>query len=588
MVRDDFWMAATRFMRELEIRLLEGQNSAAVDLFPIRHAEKVLAGFGWAYGAVPDSTDDFEKDQKHFIEQAVASLAQEGKVNPARLALFAEMFKSKAWTPAALKAVGGAEGVGLAFLEETFSAASAPPEHRYHQKAARGVLQALLPESGADMKGHMKSRTELLDAAGYGSRPKDFDDLIRILDGEIRLITPTDPQGDEASSSSRKQGEKYYQLTHDYLVPALRNWLTYKQRETRRGRAELRLAERAAMWNALPENRHLPAWWEWFAIRLLTRRQGWNEAQRLMMGTANRYHLVRTLVGACVLAALATLGVFEEQRHLDLSREARVKQLIGDIRTFRSEDVEQYQNEFKRNEKWSRPLLEEMIADPATIRVDRRNARLMLLPMDETQMEPLVEEMLSVDQQQFAAVRQTLLPYKAALVRHLEAVLVELAVANNEQAQRRARAAGALFQLGRAEANWPLLSHSRDPGLRSFLIHDLASGGVDPQILISRFAIEPDVSVRRAIVLVLGDFTNEQFPGRQGFIERLHELYCDDFDPGLHAAIEWLLRKWGQEPWIRQTNEAWAMHRAATQHRVKDFRKGTASGQTVAAVVRER
>src|SRR5207245_1090551 len=39
MVRDDFWMAATRFMRELEIRLVEGQNSAAVDLFPIRHAE---------------------------------------------------------------------------------------------------------------------------------------------------------------------------------------------------------------------------------------------------------------------------------------------------------------------------------------------------------------------------------------------------------------------------------------------------------------------------------------------------------------------------------------------------------------------
>src|SRR6202030_154715 len=45
MVRDDFWMAATRFMRELEVRLVEGQNSTAVDLFPIRHAEKVLAAF---------------------------------------------------------------------------------------------------------------------------------------------------------------------------------------------------------------------------------------------------------------------------------------------------------------------------------------------------------------------------------------------------------------------------------------------------------------------------------------------------------------------------------------------------------------
>src|SRR5207253_4162311 len=30
MVRDDFWMAVIRFMRELEVRLVEGQNSGAV------------------------------------------------------------------------------------------------------------------------------------------------------------------------------------------------------------------------------------------------------------------------------------------------------------------------------------------------------------------------------------------------------------------------------------------------------------------------------------------------------------------------------------------------------------------------------
>ena len=40
MVRDDFWMAATRFMRDLEIRLVEGQNSAAVDLFPVATRKK--------------------------------------------------------------------------------------------------------------------------------------------------------------------------------------------------------------------------------------------------------------------------------------------------------------------------------------------------------------------------------------------------------------------------------------------------------------------------------------------------------------------------------------------------------------------
>src|ERR1043165_3844328 len=87
----------------------------------------------------------------------------------------------------------------------------------------------------------------------------------------------------------------YYQLTHDYLVPSLRDWLTRKQKETRRGRAELRLAERAAAWHAKPHNRHLPAWWEWANIRLLTRRPDWTQPQQRMMRKAGRYHAVRGL-----------------------------------------------------------------------------------------------------------------------------------------------------------------------------------------------------------------------------------------------------------------------------------------------------
>ena len=61
--------------------------------------------------------------------------------------------------------------------------------------------------------------------------------------------------------STRPAGQRYYQLTHDYLVPSLRDWLTRKQRETRRGRAELRLAERAfvSSGTARPENRYLPS-----------------------------------------------------------------------------------------------------------------------------------------------------------------------------------------------------------------------------------------------------------------------------------------------------------------------------------------
>ena len=206
MVRDDFWMAATRFMRAVEVRLLEGENSAAVDLFDPSHAGKVLASFGRAFGKLSESSADRSKDQDHFLKEAVAGLVQDGKVVCVRLALFAEMMKGKPWTRNTLSAVGGSRGVGFTFLEESFSAATAPAAHRYHELAARAVLKALLPESGTDIKGHMRSYADLLEASGYSGRPQDFDDLIRILDAELRLITPTDPKALEPRRGGLEAG----------------------------------------------------------------------------------------------------------------------------------------------------------------------------------------------------------------------------------------------------------------------------------------------------------------------------------------------------------------------------------------------
>src|SRR5439155_15599613 len=117
-----------------------------------------------------------------------------------------------------------------------------------------------------------------------------------------RLITPTDPEGkEEADLSAVQDGAKYYQLTHDYLVPSLREWLTRKQKETRRGRAELLLADRAAVWKARPENRQLPSLWQWLQIRWLTAKKQWTPPQRKMMRRASRYHAVRGLLVTVVL-----------------------------------------------------------------------------------------------------------------------------------------------------------------------------------------------------------------------------------------------------------------------------------------------
>ena len=242
LVRDDFWMAATRFMRDLEIDLVPHRNVAAVDLFDPKHARKVLAAFGRAYETLPAEHGTSSRDQSAFLDQATAGLVEDGWIVPVRLALFAEMVKGKPWTPATLRDVGGMDGVGVRFLEETFSSSRSNPEHRFHQKAAQAVLKSLLPETNSDIKGRMRSSQDLRLASGYNDRDSDFHHLIRILDSDLRLITPVDLEGSlDLDAPEKTAGGRYYQLTHDYLVHSLRDWLTRKQKSTLRGRAELLL-----------------------------------------------------------------------------------------------------------------------------------------------------------------------------------------------------------------------------------------------------------------------------------------------------------------------------------------------------------
>src|SRR5262249_38704167 len=147
-----------------------------------------------------------------------------------------------------------------------------------------------------------------LEASGYSGQPDHFEDLVRILDTELRLITPTDPSGAQPDERATKT-ERHYQLTHDYLVPALREWLAAKQKESRRGRAELRLAERALLWDNRRETRQLPSLGEWLAISVYTRRARWSARERAMMAAASRHHLARgaweVLVGVMLLIGAA-------------------------------------------------------------------------------------------------------------------------------------------------------------------------------------------------------------------------------------------------------------------------------------------
>jgi serine/threonine protein kinase/formylglycine-generating enzyme required for sulfatase activity len=449
LVRDDFWLAVSRFMQALEIRVVEGENARLVDLFYPPHARKVLAAFGRAFGAVPDT---LSKDQEAFVSQSAAGLAQEGKVICVRLALFAEMMKAKPWTLATLKEVGGMEGVGVAFLEETFSAPTASPEHRYHQKAARSVLKSLLPESGTDIKGQMRSRAELLEVSGYGKRPKDFDDLIRILDNEIRLVTPTDlegkVEGEPGGVSSESFQARYYQLTHDYLVHSLRDWLTRKQKETRRGRAELRLAERAALWNAKPENRHLPAWWEWLNIRLFTRKKTWTQPQRQMMRKTGIYFGLRFFLLFAVVVLLGW-GVFEGLLYLSAVT------MVAAIKSSDTRNVPLFLPGLEAHRRHTTPMLRKLFDESTPDSKERLHASLALLPVDSDQMEYLYGRLLKADAQEVIVIRDVLSDHHTQDLTERLWILLENPKSDQDE---RLRAACALATLAPDDPRWAKVS----------------------------------------------------------------------------------------------------------------------------------
>lgn len=448
LVRDDFWMAATRFMRELEIPLREGHNSAATDLFDVRHARRVLAAFGQAFGSLPNSNLPLNSEQKSFIEQAVDGLAQDGKVTCVRLAIFAEMMKSHPWTLASLKQVGGTAGIGVTFLDEQFSSRSAPPAHRYHETATRSLLKALLPDAGREIRGHLRSYSELQRSAGYEQQRTEFDELLKILDNELRLITPIDPVGIDAQRSSTAFDEverRSYQLTHDYLVPTIRTWLTRKQLETSRGRAELLLAERAAAWSIKSEKRSLPTWWELLNITVLTSSRRWSPTERAMMRNAGLRFAARTAI-VLVLLALGA-GAWWEISGRAYGRTLHQRLLDAD-----TANVSAIIPEITANSRWTLPLIQRSREQAIANGNDRQllSTSLALLPSDPGMVDSLFGDMLLAPPQELIVIRGALRPYRASITDRLWSVLND----TNQTSDAQLRAACALADYEPDSSRW--------------------------------------------------------------------------------------------------------------------------------------
>src|SRR5208282_6132087 len=188
----------------------------------------------------------------------------------------------------------------------------------------------------------------------------------------------------------------------------------------------------------------------------------------------------------------------------------------------------------------------------------------------------LADLLLDSEEKPFAVLFDKLKARQERAVPVLEAELARklapdaTADAQDQLAQRQARAAVALLRLEQGEKVWNLLRQSPDPSVRSYIVNWLKPLGAGPEDLITKLEgiahdpvsipkdgksrmdailFHPETSERRALILALGGYDPDELSPdkREPLVEHLLEMYRNDPDAGIHGAAEWMLRRWKQK-----------------------------------------
>jgi formylglycine-generating enzyme required for sulfatase activity len=171
----------------------------------------------------------------------------------------------------------------------------------------------------------------------------------------------------------------------------------------------------------------------------------------------------------------------------------------------------------------------------------------------------LVELIVVANDRQFAALWPALLRHREEALPLLRRELKRQPgpradeAARLSLARRQAGAGLALLKFGQADLAWPLLVHSAYPDARSRLIHRMRPVGVEARLLVDRLTKEGNVTARRALILALGEYRERELPARARgrLVDTLLRWYREDPDPGVHGAIDWLLRHGHEGPAAR-------------------------------------
>ena len=308
------------------------------------------------------------------------------------------------------------------------------------------MLKALLPETGTDIRGTMRSHAELLAASGYGDRPRDFDDLVRILDSEIRLITPTEPEGRESSDDSvtRPQAGQKYLPIDARLSGAFAAGLADPQTErntARPGRAE---TVRHLGQPGTPSRKtaccRRGGSTSTFAC---SRQEKMDRAAAEDDGQSRGCTAFDPRLLSSVLSCWFRSALMVRMRVANEQESTRIEGLVGRLVSAEPNQIPDIVKQLDTNPQVASTFLSPLVSQTATTLDEKRaqlHARLAMISRDPSLVDPLAEELLTGKVTYVAPIRQQLRPAATGLTEKFRGILRD----QKADTQRRFRAALAL------------------------------------------------------------------------------------------------------------------------------------------------
>ncbi|MEM0926134.1 MAG: serine/threonine-protein kinase, partial [Planctomycetota bacterium] len=464
LVRNDFFIAVAKFFRELDIPIQEHRNFSTIPLFDRQHAASVLTEFGQALGKW-EAGDTGRRTRQAFLREATRRLSGPEGIECVRLAILVETIRSIPWTVETLRGIGGMHEIGSIFLDRCFSRADSNPAFRALERLVGPILRELTPTDETDIKGSSKSIAELAAASGQSKNSETLVAAVDVLDRKLGLIRPVDRlESTETDSQSSAFEDRRFQLTHDFLVHSVRQWLQSKQEASRSGRARLRLARLSQLWSQQQENRYLPSVLEFLSIGWHVRPGRMSHTEKEFFRQSSRTFFRRAALVAASFFAVVLLVVWrvsdERKRNFDARMqlaETRVGRLLSVEPGAVGVAIELLQSDAAASAITLQSFLDQSDTDP------EREARLSLaLASVES---PTLSSLRSVVRnheafpwKQFSLVSQVLAQRET-----LGRQAIELEFANCESVDGKSKLAIWAFQLGNSEPIFTLLARDALP-----------------------------------------------------------------------------------------------------------------------------